>query len=181
MVVAGPGGVPRVKVVVAGPGGVFMAFVVMEDLLDKLKLLGYDEEFLKKNASYKPLSKLSLYSRRHRERNANDFHSRHYFALATNPGEQFFLFTNVAAWLIQKSGNSRFEFPQEVALVFTRPTSTSVLSLQHDDPNATVSSILAEMRKLDVPVDFPPNKLKVSNETFIGPRPPPQSAKIGQS
>lgn len=36
----------------------------MEDLLDKLKLLNYDQEFTKKSTSYKPLSKYS-FSRDH--------------------------------------------------------------------------------------------------------------------
>ena len=38
---------------------------------------------------------------------------RHYFALATNPGEQFFYFTSIAAWLLQMCGK-QFEQPQEV-------------------------------------------------------------------
>ena len=29
-----------------GPGNLFMPFVVMEDLLDKLKLLNYEQEFV---------------------------------------------------------------------------------------------------------------------------------------
>ena len=29
-----------------GPGSLFMPFVVMEDLLDKLKLLNYEQEFV---------------------------------------------------------------------------------------------------------------------------------------
>lgn len=78
-----------------GPGVIFVTHVLMEDLFDKLKLLDYDREFSRKATSYKPIS-------------------RHYFALQTNPGEQFYLFTNVAAWLIQKSGNPKFEMPQEV-------------------------------------------------------------------
>jgi len=38
---------------------------------------------------------------------------RHYFALPTNPGEQFFAFTSIAAWLLQMCGQ-HFEQPQEV-------------------------------------------------------------------
>ncbi len=53
---------------------------------------------------------------------------RHYFALTTNPGEQFYAFTSIAAWLLQMSGK-HFEQPQE-----------------YDDPNATISSILDELR-----------------------------------
>ena len=38
---------------------------------------------------------------------------RHYFALATNPGEQFYAFTSITAWLLQMTGQ-HFEQPQEV-------------------------------------------------------------------
>ncbi|KAK1173585.1 hypothetical protein AOXY_G3736 [Acipenser oxyrinchus oxyrinchus] len=105
-----------------GPGAVYQMFVVMEDLLDKLKLLNYEEEVLRKN-NMKTLS-------------------RHYFALPTNPGEQFFMFTTIASWLINKACRP-FEQPQE-----------------YDDPNATVSNILTELRTLGGQVDFPPSKLK---------------------
>lgn len=105
-----------------GPGAAYVTFVVMEELLDKLKLLTYDQEFIKA-LKMKPLN-------------------RHYFALQTNPGEQFYLFTSLAAWLIRKTGRP-FEQPQE-----------------YDDPNSTISSILDSLRQLGVSVDFPPNKLK---------------------
>ncbi|XP_039609922.1 intraflagellar transport protein 57 homolog [Polypterus senegalus] len=112
-----------------GPGSSYQMFVVMEDLLDKLKLLNYEEEVLRKN-NMKSLS-------------------RHYFALPTNPGEQFFMFTAIAAWLINKAG-SHFEQPQE-----------------YDDPNATVSNILMELRKFGGVVDFPPSKLKAGNGEHV--------------
>ena len=64
----------------AGPGTLFMPFVVMEDLLDKLKLLHYETEFVSE-LRMRPLN-------------------RHYFVLQTNPGEQFFMFTSLAAWLV---------------------------------------------------------------------------------
>ncbi|XP_068236735.1 intraflagellar transport protein 57 homolog [Palaemon carinicauda] len=105
-----------------GPGLAYMPFVVMDDLLDKLKLLNYDKDFLME-LKMKPLS-------------------RHYFAIATNPGEQFYLFTSLAAWLIRKSGRT-MEAPQE-----------------YDDPNSTISSILDHLRQLGVAVDFPPSRLK---------------------
>lgn len=58
--------------------------------------------------------------------------TRHYFVsspyLASNPGEQFFMFTIIAAWLINMAGKP-FTEPQE-----------------YDEPNATVSNILAELR-----------------------------------
>ena len=63
-----------------GPGHVFLPFLVMEDLLDKLKLLDYDIQFVAE-LRMRPLT-------------------RHYFVLQTNPGEQFFMFTSLAAWLV---------------------------------------------------------------------------------
>ena len=39
--------------------------------------------------------------------------TRHYFSFATNPGEQFFTFTSLAAWLLTCCGKN-FEQPQEV-------------------------------------------------------------------
>ncbi|NWY46791.1 IFT57 protein, partial [Sylvia atricapilla] len=91
-----------------GPGAAFHMFVLMEDLLDKLKLLNYEEEALRRH-NMRPLS-------------------RHYFALPTNPGEQFFMFCTLAAWLISKAGHP-FEQPQE-----------------YDDPNAVISNVLSELR-----------------------------------
>lgn len=55
---------------------------------------------------------------------------RHYFAIATNPGEQFYMFVILAAWLIRK-GKKPFDTPQE-----------------SDDPNATISNILDFVRRL---------------------------------
>ncbi|XP_062843845.1 intraflagellar transport protein 57 homolog [Trichomycterus rosablanca] len=109
-----------------GPGAQYQMFVVMEDLLDKLKLLDYEEHVLVKH-NMKPLS-------------------RHYFVsspyIVNNSGEQFYMFSVIAAWLITLCGRP-FETPQE-----------------HDDPNATVSSILSNLRALGGVVDFPPSKLK---------------------
>ncbi|XP_030309954.1 intraflagellar transport protein 57 homolog [Calypte anna] len=108
-----------------GPGGAYHMFVLMEDLLDKLELLNYGEEALRRH-NMRPLS-------------------RHYFALPTNPGEQFFMFCTLAAWLITKAGHP-FEQPQEC-----------------DDPNAVISNVLSELRSFGRPVDFPPSKLKAGN------------------
>ncbi|XP_029434332.1 intraflagellar transport protein 57 homolog [Rhinatrema bivittatum] len=108
-----------------GPGAAFQMFVLMEDLLDKLKLLNYEQEVLRKH-NMKALC-------------------RHYFALPTNPGEQFFMFSTLAAWLINKAGH-QFEQPQE-----------------YDDPNATISNILSELRSFGNSVDFPPSKLKAGH------------------
>ncbi|XP_020662035.1 intraflagellar transport protein 57 homolog isoform X1 [Pogona vitticeps] len=114
---AGPGAVER------GPGAAYHMFVLMEDLLEKLKLLNYEEEAALRSHNMRPPS-------------------RHYFALPINPGEQFYMFCTLAAWLINKAGHP-FEQPQE-----------------YDDPNATISSILAELRSFGRSVDFPPSKLK---------------------
>uniref|UniRef100_T1J408 Intraflagellar transport protein 57 homolog n=1 Tax=Strigamia maritima TaxID=126957 RepID=T1J408_STRMM len=105
-----------------GPGMIFMPFVVMDEVLDKLNLLDYEKEFVR------DLRMKSL--------------NRHYFALQTNPGEQFHLFTSLCAWLIRKQGKS-FEPPQE-----------------YDDPNSTISNILDVVRELGDSIDFPPSKLK---------------------
>lgn len=40
-----------------GPGETFKVFLQMEELLDKLKILNYDGDFLQKSAAYKPLSR----------------------------------------------------------------------------------------------------------------------------
>lgn len=105
-----------------GPGQAFETFITMENLLEKLKLLNYDKEFVK-SLMVKPIH-------------------RHYFATQTNPGEQFFVFTSLAAWLIRLTGRP-FEQPQE-----------------YDDPNSTISSILDVVRQLGAQIDFSPNKLK---------------------
>ena len=112
----------RGEEVEGGPGLVYMPFVVMEDLLDKLKLLHYEQEFVAE-LKMRPLN-------------------RHYFVLQTNPGEQFFMFTSLAAWLVRKAG-TRFDPPQET-----------------DDPNTTISNILEQLRKVGVTIDFAPSKLK---------------------
>uniref|UniRef100_A0A8C5AH70 Intraflagellar transport protein 57 homolog n=1 Tax=Gadus morhua TaxID=8049 RepID=A0A8C5AH70_GADMO len=103
-----------------GPGGVHHMFVVMEELLEKLKILDYEEEVL---AAHNMKAMSSPY-------------------VASNPGEQFFLFTAIASWLINVAGRP-FPAPRD-----------------DDEPYATVSNILAELRAFGVKVDFPPNKLK---------------------
>ena len=105
-----------------GPGAAYKPFQTMEDLLDKLKLLDYERDFVAE-MKMRPLN-------------------RHYFVVQTNPGEQFFVFTSLAAWMIRKSGK-RFEAPQEF-----------------DDPNGTIANILDHVRRLGSPIDFAPSKLK---------------------
>ncbi|GAB6021403.1 Intraflagellar transport protein 57 [Chamberlinius hualienensis] len=104
-----------------GPAVLFMPLVVMENLLDKLKLLKYDLDFV--GRSRKALN-------------------RHYFALQTNPGEQFYMFCLLASFLIRKCGKD-FDEPQE-----------------SDDPNSIISNILDISRQMGIVVDFPPNRLK---------------------
>lgn len=100
----------------------YIVYIRMEDLLEKLKLLNYEIEFVQE-LKMKPIN-------------------RHYFAIPTNPGQQFYMFTSLASWLIRKAGKN-FESPQE-----------------YDDPNSTISLILDYLREIDIPVEFPPNKLK---------------------
>uniref|UniRef100_A0A8R1IAA1 Uncharacterized protein n=1 Tax=Caenorhabditis japonica TaxID=281687 RepID=A0A8R1IAA1_CAEJA len=78
-----------------GPGKEFEIYIKNEELVDKLKLLNYEDGFLKLGFAYKPILK-------------------HYFVRSRNIGEQFFLFTSLAAWLIKKSGEESFSMPQEV-------------------------------------------------------------------
>ncbi|CAH8602688.1 unnamed protein product [Dicrocoelium dendriticum] len=98
-------------------------FVSMESLNEKLKLLNYERGFCRARHQ-KPLT-------------------RHYFAIPTNPGEQFHTFTTLSAWLIGKA-NGKIDPPQE-----------------YDDPNAIVATILDAVRELGHKVIFPPSKLKV--------------------
>jgi len=112
------------------PGAAYMSsFIQMSEFLDKLKLLNYEKDFCR-SWGFNPFSS-------------------HYFAIPTNPGEQFFTFTNIVAWLL-KQCNKSFEKPQE-----------------YDDPNATISEILNEARSLGVAVDFPPAKLKAGNGSQV--------------
>jgi len=121
-----------------GPGQVYAIFLSMESLLDKLKLLNYDKDFVMA-LKMKPLNR---YMKHACQSNGVIswlteslcffvffFCLRHYFAIQTNPGEQFYLFTSLAAWLIRKSGES-FDQPQE-----------------YDDPNSTIFGILDTARK----------------------------------
>lgn len=47
----------REEVAAGGPGDVYQPFVVMEELLDKLKLLRYEESFCRQ-LGFKPFSRL---------------------------------------------------------------------------------------------------------------------------
>ncbi|KAA0203684.1 hypothetical protein HAZT_HAZT010552 [Hyalella azteca] len=107
------------------PGLSYKIFVRMEELLDKLKLLDYDHLFVMK-LRMKPLN-------------------RHYFALATSTGEQFYIFVSLAVWLINRNGGN-MEQPQET-----------------DEPNSVISNILDYLRQQGETLDFPPSKLKTGS------------------
>jgi hypothetical protein len=77
----------------SSPGNAYVPFIEMNTLSNKLKLLNYEDEYLLR-WKMKPLS-------------------RHYFAIATNSGEQSHSFITLAAWLIQQAGG-HFDKPQEV-------------------------------------------------------------------
>uniref|UniRef100_A0A0N5CH10 Intraflagellar transport protein 57 homolog n=1 Tax=Strongyloides papillosus TaxID=174720 RepID=A0A0N5CH10_STREA len=113
------------------PGNEYNIFEVSEELLDKLKILEYENEFVRTNSSFKRIHK-------------------YYFVKSTNTGEQFFLFTNMAAWLIQKSGENSFEMPQEF-----------------DDPNITIGRILSQLKKFGITETFQTSKLKSGSGEMV--------------
>uniref|UniRef100_A0A1B0G188 Uncharacterized protein n=1 Tax=Glossina morsitans morsitans TaxID=37546 RepID=A0A1B0G188_GLOMM len=93
-----------------------------DDLLEKLKLLNYEKNLLSE-LKMKPIS-------------------RFYFLKSTNPGEQFYMFTLIAWWLLEKLGKHTMAKPQE-----------------SDDPNDVIAKIVLLLQEMDVPVDFTPNRL----------------------
>ncbi|CAG9540310.1 unnamed protein product, partial [Cercopithifilaria johnstoni] len=106
------------------PSQQYDLYVISDKLNDKLKLLNYEEDYANLAASHRTIS-------------------REYFVKSTNIGEQFFIFTTLAAWLIQKSIDSTFTFPHEC-----------------DDPNGTISNILNALQSKNISITFPSNKLK---------------------
>ncbi|KAJ3129078.1 Intraflagellar transport protein 57 [Nowakowskiella sp. JEL0407] len=69
--------------------------------------------------------------------------SKHYFQIAaSNPNEQFYYFVCLFSWLMKKA-NLHFETPG-----------------QFDDPNATAANIVSELKNLNIPFEYGPNKLK---------------------
>lgn len=69
----------------------YICLYQLDDLMEKLKILNYER--LLSEMKMKPLG-------------------RYYFLKSVNPGEQFFMFTSLCAWLIRQSGRD-FEQPQE--------------------------------------------------------------------
>ncbi|XP_022171688.1 intraflagellar transport protein 57 homolog isoform X1 [Myzus persicae] len=100
----------------------YQHFLDMEILCDRLILLDY-ESYVVKSLKMRPIN-------------------RHYFALQTSSGEQFYMFVSLAIWLLSKLGKD-LKQPQE-----------------YDDPNSTVNSILESSAQLELSVDFPVNQLK---------------------
>ncbi|VVD02315.1 unnamed protein product [Leptidea sinapis] len=92
------------------------------NIMDKLRILGIDVE-LRPQIKMKPMC-------------------RYYFVTSTNPGEQFFVFASIAAWLIRKTGKN-FDQPNE-----------------EDDPNTIIAMIVDILREKDIAVDFSSHKLK---------------------
>ncbi|KAJ3072594.1 Intraflagellar transport protein 57 [Podochytrium sp. JEL0797] len=69
--------------------------------------------------------------------------SRFYFmAPAANPNEQFFLFTSLFSWMLHK-----------LRIDFEAPG-------QFDDPNASAANIVNELKKMGIPFEYGPHKLK---------------------
>ncbi|XP_035795475.1 intraflagellar transport protein 57 homolog [Anopheles albimanus] len=93
----------------------------VDDLMEKLKLLNY-ERLLLREMKMKQIN-------------------RYYFLRSFNPGEQFFMFTSICAWLIRKIGKT-FDQPQEF-----------------DDPNIVITRIIKVLQEMDVPTDFQTNRL----------------------
>lgn len=102
---------PEPKIVIGNEQeSAYFSYLAMEDLFDKLNLLNYEKEFINE-LKIKPLH-------------------RQYFVVPTNPGEQFYLFISLAAWLIRKT-EKQFEQPQE-----------------YDDPNSIIANILNCVREI---------------------------------
>ncbi|XP_006567278.1 intraflagellar transport protein 57 homolog isoform X2 [Apis mellifera] len=118
----------------SSPSASYVIYIKMEDLLEKLKLLHYDTEFLSE-------FKIKAIN-------------RNYFVTQTNPGEQFYTFTSLAAWLIRKAGGN-FEAPQE-----------------SDDPNATIDNLADgalkaqkfQWKKLEILPDEPTNEPDIEDD-----------------
>lgn len=103
----------------------------MADILDKLRLLDYETEFLP-NRKFKPLT--------------HDYFTRP----APNPNEQLYYFHCLAAWLMGICG-SHFSEPDQFA-----------------DPNSTITSLIAELKALKLPVvQVQPTQLKAAHGASV--------------
>eukprot|EP01111_Echinosteliopsis_oligospora_P009048 TRINITY_DN2579_c0_g2_i2.p1 TRINITY_DN2579_c0_g2~~TRINITY_DN2579_c0_g2_i2.p1 ORF type:complete len:402 (+),score=126.59 TRINITY_DN2579_c0_g2_i2:44-1249(+) len=104
------------------------AYMVMEDVIDKLFILDYENQFCKsrRKNGFKPMHRL-------------------YFAVpAQNINEQYNYFIAMVVWLMGLNGFS-VKSPDPL-----------------EDPDACVSLILDGFKKLGIPIEIPPPKLKQS-------------------
>ncbi|XP_055376584.1 intraflagellar transport protein 57 homolog [Condylostylus longicornis] len=92
-----------------------------EDLMEKLKLLNYENQILRDMRIKAP--------------------HKFYFIKSINPGEQFFMFISICAWLIRMLGKN-FKQPEEF-----------------DDPNTVITDIINVLKEVEIPTEFPSNKL----------------------
>ncbi|KAI6234505.1 Intraflagellar transport protein che-13 [Aphelenchoides fujianensis] len=118
----------------AGPGAAFEVHALSEQLVEKLKLLDYEKELVGKMDGMKIVPRQVL-----TPRSSNS----HYFASATNAGEQFFVFTTLCTWLMRKAQWKDVNLPSEM-----------------DDPNTTVGLILEAMRAKELDANYATQKLK---------------------
>lgn len=102
----------------------------MDDVMDKLKLLNY-EKLLLKFLKLKPPN-------------------RRYFLKSRNPGEQFYLFTSLCAWLARNLGKD-FDQPQEF-----------------DDPSAIIAKIIRILQEMVWHEIAEHNPKQLINKSFPG-------------
>lgn len=108
-----------------GPGADYYVFTLMEDLLEKLKLLDYEKVLAKR---IKNLSRYYFVSSCH---------------VLSNPGKQFYMFAITAAWLISKAGRP---FPQPLkhddpnVVVFKILVELQALGVKLDFPPSKLKS-----------------------------------------
>ena len=115
---------------------------LMEDVLERLKLLDYEQQFCfvmetqpdgtqiqRPHGVFKPLS-------------------RTYFAIAhSNPNEQFFYFTSLVSWLMSLPPmQHQWRAPS-----------------QQDDPNSAVAALYSQLQQIGAPTNFPATKLKLGH------------------
>ncbi|OMJ88815.1 hypothetical protein SteCoe_9112 [Stentor coeruleus] len=96
--------------------------VMMEEIIDILKVLNYEELFLA-TKGFKPLTK------------------GHFVSAGMNQSDQQQYFTALVSWLLNLNG------------------STTGFN-KYDDPSTVANNIIAEMTKLGITIDYPPQKIR---------------------
>ena len=96
-------------------------FIQMESVLDMLKVLDYENKFVKQKG-FKPLSRV-------------------YFAQQQQGDEQFLHFVTLVSWLLALNNHQTSGWNK------------------YDNPMNSAQNVIAEIRKLGVPIDLSPNKL----------------------